>query len=159
MNLWEREIFPRHNALEHLSPVTRLAFAVEAVEWTLRTSPAQIRDQQAAPWIEAMMAEARAAVFLGAGRLSAPQELIDQFEEVDEDADEIGVSQLLTAIGTWCEPEPMSAETLEGSLFSCYVFSQQRETPEPESLEEEESNARCREVIEHQHRLISRAAS
>jgi hypothetical protein len=159
MNLWERDIFPRHDELTRLTPAARLAIAVEAVEWTLQTSPEPIQDQQAAAWIEATMAQARTSVSQGAGRVSAPQELIDQFEDVDEDADETGVSQLLMGISTWWEPEPVSAETLEGSLFSCYVFSQQRETPEPESLEEEESNARCRQVIEHQQRLISQAAS
>ncbi|MBR7827562.1 hypothetical protein KDK95_14685 [Actinospica sp. MGRD01-02] len=158
MNLWERDIFPRHDELDQLTAPTRLRIAVEAIDWTLRTSTTPIRYQAAADWIEEVMTEARAAVAEQAGHVDLSEDLAEQFDEVDEDADETGVSQLLMGVANVYEFDSFTSKALEGTLFACYVFSQQREVPEPETIEEEEAVARCREVIAHQQRLIETAA-
>lgn len=156
MNLWERDIFPRHDELDRLTAATRLRIAVEAIDWTLQTSTTAIQYRRAAQWIEEVMTEARAAVAEQAGHVDLAEDLVEQFDDVDEDADEIGVSQLLMGIANCWEFDTFTSKALEGTLFACYVFSQQREVPEPETLEEEEANLRCREVIAHQQRIILR---
>jgi hypothetical protein len=158
MNLWERDIFPRHDELEQLTAATRLHIAVEAIDWTLQTSTTPIQYQRAAEWIEEVMTEARTAVAEQAGHVDLSEDLAVQFDEVDEDADETGVSQLLMGVANVYEFDAFTSKALEGTLYSCYVFSQQREVPEPETIEEEEATPRCRDVIAHQRQLIENAA-
>jgi hypothetical protein len=158
MNLWERDIFPRHDELEQLTAAARLRIAVEAIDWTLQTSTTPIQYQRAAEWIEEVMTEARTAVAEQAGHVDLSEDLAEQFDEVDEDADETGVSQLLMGVANVYEFDTFTSKALEGTLYSCYVFSQQREIPEPETLEQEEATPRCREVIAHQLGLIENAA-
>jgi hypothetical protein len=155
--VWEWEIGPCRGRLEQLTAGTRLRLAVEAVDWTLRTSVRPIGDRRAAEWIQAVMAEARTAVARGAERVDLSSDLADQFDEVDDGADETGVSQLLMGIANCWGFESMTSDALEGTLYSCYVFALQREVPEPETSEEEDANPRCREVIRHQRGIIDEA--
>ncbi len=131
-----------------------MRIAVEAIDWTVQTSTTPIQYQRAAQWIAEVIPEARAAVARQSGHVDLSDDLAEQFDDVDEDADETGVSQLLMGITNCWEFDTFTSEALEGTLYSCYVFSQQREVPEPETIEEEEANPRCREVIAHQGRLI-----
>ncbi len=158
MNLWERDIFPRHDELERLTAPTRLRIAIEAIDWTLQTSKTLIQNQRAVQWIDEVMTEARAAVAEQSGHVDLSEELVDQFDDVDRGADETGVSQLLMGIANCWEFDTFTSEALEGTLFSCYLFSQLREVPEAESFEEEDANPRCHELIAHQERLIENAA-
>lgn len=157
MNLWERDVFPRHDELDQLTAPTRLRIAVEAIDWTVQTSTAPVQYQRAVEWIEEVMAQARAAVAEQADHVELSEDLAEQFDDIDEDADETGVSQLLMGIANCWEFDSFTSKALEGTLYSCYVFSQQREVPEPETIEEEEGNPRCREVIAQQQRLIQNA--
>ena len=159
MNLWERDIFPRHDELDQLSAPTRLRIAVEAIDWTLQTSTTAIRYQRAVQWIGEVMAAARAAVAEQADHVDLSEDLTEQVDEVDEEADESGVSQLLMGVANCYEFDTYTSEALEGTLFACYVFSQQREVPEPETIKDEEATPRCREVIAHQKSLIDNAAA
>ena len=159
MNLWERDIFPRHDELDRLSATTRLRIAVEAIDWTLQTSTTPIHYQRAAQWIDEVMTEARAGVADQADHVDLSEDLAEQFDEVDEDADETGVSQLLMGVANCYEFDTYTSKALEGTLYACYVFSQQREVPEPETIEDEEATPRCREVIAHQTSLIDNAVS
>jgi hypothetical protein len=158
MNLWERDIFPRHDELEQLTAPTRLRIAVDAIDWTLRTSTTPIQYQRAVEWIEEVMTAARTAVTEQSDHVELSEDLAEQFDEVDEDADETGISQLLMGVANVYEFDTFTSKALEGTLYSCYVFSQQREVPEPETLEQEEATPRCREVIAHQLGLIENAA-
>ena len=155
MALWEREIFPYEDELEHLTPASRLRIAVEAIDWTLQTTPTPIQDQQAAEWIEATMTAARAAVAQGSDRVPPSEDLIDRFEDVDDEVYEEGVGQLAMGVNNFWSFETMTSKALEGVLFACYEFFSMREDPEPETIEEEQANTRCREVIAYQKELIS----
>lgn len=159
MNLWERDIFPRHDELEQLTAPARLRIAVEAIDWTLQTSTTPIHYQAAAEWIEEVMTKARAAVAEQADHVNVAEDLAERFDNVDEDADETGVSQLLMGVANCYEFDTFTSKALEGTLFSCYVFSQQREVPEPETIEEEQANPRCVAVIAAQKQLIESAAA
>lgn len=159
MNLWERDILPRHGELEQLPAAARLRIAVESIDWTVRTSSTPIEYQRAETWITEVITAARTAVAQGAGGAEIPGELIDQYDDVDEDAEETGVSQLLMGIANLWGSDELTSEELEGIFYSNYVFSQQREVPEPETLEQEEASPRCVQVIAHQAELITQSAA
>lgn len=159
MALWEREIFPYHDQLERLAPSERLRVAVEAIDWTLRTMATPIEDPEARQWLDEMLDEARAAVAQRASRVPMPEDLLDRFDEVDDDTEEYGVPQLLMGMPNLWGLDVMTVELVEGVLYNCYAFSSMREEPEPETLDDEQADARCREVIDYQKDLIAQAAS
>lgn len=159
MNLWERELAPYEPALEPLAPAARLALAVRALEWSCTTMRAPIEDREALAWLEIARAAARAAVEERANHIALSAEARTAFEELDESVEEYGVAQFLTGYMACADFESLSVETLANVLYICYEFAAQREEPEPETIEDQEANTRCQEVIAFHKSLIDQAAA
>ncbi|MFJ9020744.1 hypothetical protein ACIRPU_12265 [Streptomyces sp. NPDC102259] len=82
--------------------------------------------------------------------------MLDQYEELDEIAEEYGASQMLSALLACSDtPEGLSGEVLYGVLGFCYEAVLDREDVPVCSLEAELENARCREVIAFQKQAVS----
>lgn len=156
MNLWERELAAYEPALEALPPPARLALAVGALEWSCTTMRAPIEAPDALAWLKAARAAAQDAVAQGAGRLTLTADARSTFEELDESVEEYGVAQFMTGYMACADFEALSLETLTNVLYICYEFAAQREEPEPETLEDQQANARCQEVITFHKSLIDR---
>ena len=157
MNLWERELAPCESVLARLSAPGRLRLAVTALEWSYFTMREPIEDVEARGWIDQARAAAHAAVEEVANRITLAPAQQDAFRELDESVEEYGVAQFMTGFMAAAEVETLSEETLANILYICYVFAVQREEPEPESIEEQEANDRCLEVIAYHKELIRQA--
>ncbi|MEV1062936.1 hypothetical protein [Streptomyces sp. NPDC050263] len=87
-----------------------------------------------------------------------PADVLDQYEELDEIAEEYGTSQMLSALLACSDaPEGLSGEVLYGVLGFCYEAVLDGEDVPVYSLEAESDNAWCREAIEFQKQVVSEA--
>lgn len=159
MNLWERELSPLKESLGRLSPPQRLALAVTALDHAFRTEPVPYEEPDPAHWLEGAIHAGQESVAAGASSLALPPDLDEEFDEIDEEATELGVPQLLMATISCSNFDELSADTLFSIVFSCYVFTAERQDPEPLTIEQEEANERCREVIEYHKELITQAVA
>ena len=157
MNLWEREMAPYEPALEQLAPPARLALAVQALDWSYTTMRAPIEDPEALAWLAGARTAAQAAVERGDSHVTLTPQTREEFEELDESVEEYGVAQYMTGYMACADFETLSTETVANVLYICYEFAAQREDPEPETIEAQQDNARCREVIAFHKDLIDRA--
>ncbi|MFJ6946936.1 hypothetical protein ACISU4_20165 [Streptomyces wuyuanensis] len=157
--LWDYEMASEKDSLEGMQPNRRLALAVAAIDWTLETM-GPIETDEVRTYLEEGMRAARAAVQNGSSKVELTEETLDQYESVDEVADEPGTSHMLSALLACCDiPEQLGAEELYGVLSFCYEGSLDREDVPEWSSEAERENARCLEVIAFQKDLISRMAA
>ena len=159
MNLWERELAPYNEVLEQLTPPQRLAIAVSALDWTLQhlPSPSPI-EPEARQWIDAAMDVCRAAAATGAPGATLPAELSEAYEDVDQDTEDIGTGQLLMGVSACGDFESLGAKPTFAILYSCYTAFQNWEGLEEATIEDEEADARCQEVIAYHKQLISQAS-
>lgn len=159
MNLWEREFADSATALEPLSAPARLKLAVTALDEALRTEPHPIEDPEARSWLEGAIAAGRTAVTELATRVTLPPDLDEQFEELDEAVEEYGVGQLLAGVMTCVDFDSLPTKSLVAVLYDCYTFTAMRQEPEPMTIQDEEANQRCQEVIAYHRELIAQAAA
>ncbi|MGH2902595.1 MAG: hypothetical protein ACRDK7_03260 [Solirubrobacteraceae bacterium] len=159
MNLWERELAPYEGALEGLSGPDRLALAIKAVEWSDTTMRDPIADPEARRWIDSALGAAREAVAAGAEHVTLSPDMVSDFQGLDESVEEYGVGQFMTGFMACADFDTLGVETLSNVLYICYEFAAQREDPEPETIEEQEANSRCREVIAFHKELIEQATA
>ena len=158
MEFWEREMAPLKARLEPLAAAQRLALAVDAITWTLETLPNPIENEPASDWITQVLPFCRQAVDAGAVRAVLPQDLDDAYEEVDGQAEEPGASHFLSAVLACTEGEDgLAADDLYTVLSFCYEGSLAREDVPVWTLEAEQANPRCQQVIAFQKELIYRA--
>jgi hypothetical protein len=157
MNLWERDMAPYEHALDQLAPPARLALAVQALDWSYTTMRAPIEDSEALAWLAGARTAAQAAVERGDSQITLTPQAREEFGELDETVEEYGVAQYMTGYMACADFETLSAETVANVLYICYEFAAQREEPEPETIEAQQGNARCREVIAYHQDLIDRA--
>jgi hypothetical protein len=159
MNLWDREILPFESALERLSPAQRLSMAVTALDHTVRTEPSPVHDREAAQWISGAIAAGRTAAAAGATRVTLPDDLDAQYEDLDATVSEAGVPQLMMGIISCADHDELEPTHLTGVLEACFEFAAQRQDPEPKTVEEQEANVRCRELVAYQKSLINQAVA
>lgn len=159
MNLWESELAPFRDGLDRLSPPQRLALAVKTLERAYWTEPEPFEDPEPERWLAGAVRAGRAAVADGASRITLPPALHAEFDTVNAGAAEPGVPQLLMAAVSCAESGSLKPDMLYSVLFSCYLFTMQRQLPEPLTPEEEEDNDRCREVIACHKELITQATA
>lgn len=157
MNLWDREILPFEAALGQLTAAQRLALSVTALENVVRTEPTPVRDHEAARWISGAISAGEAAVDAGSTRIELPDDLDAQYEDLDATVSEAGVTQLMMGIISCADHEELEPTHVTGVLEACFEFAVQRQSPKPETLDEQESNDRCQEIIAFQKRLIEQA--
>ncbi len=159
MNLWDREINPSEPLLARLTPAQRLAMAVAALDTAVRTEPEPLRDHAAAQWITGAIAAGQAAVVAGAPRITLPTDLDAAYDDLDATVSEPGVSQLMMGIISCADHDELEPTQVTGVLEACFEFTVQRQDPEPDTLEEQQANARCLEVIAFQKNLVAQATA
>lgn len=161
MTLWEREIIPLQDRLRlgRLSETQMLALAVNALDYAYRTEPDPVDEPEEACCLEAGIEAGQAAVASGESRITLTEELRDEFDKIADDAPDPGVLALLSAIMICVEHESLSNIALSEALYQCYEFTAHRQELEDRTIEHEEENERCREVIEYQKQLITQATT
>jgi hypothetical protein len=160
LRLWDREMAPDKPRLEPLTSAERLKLVVSAIDWALGTLPRPTRTESVRGWLENALSACRAAVEGGEERVTLPGELDDSYENVEEDADELGTSHFLSAITACCgAPEGMTCDVTYGILSFRYEGSFDREGIPGWTLDAERANPRCVEVIGYQKDLIDRATA
>ena len=159
MSLWERELDSYRPKLGELSPPQRLKLAVTALDQAFKTEPAPYDEPDPARWLEEVIRIGWEDVGKGAEKITLPSGLRDEFGEIDEGVSEPGVGQLLMAAIVCVDTDSLNAWPLAGVLYSCYEFTMQRQVPEPLSIQEEEANERCLEVVAYHKELITQATA
>ncbi len=155
MLLWDYEMRPERELLGGLSLPQRLSVAVSALEWTLGTLEEPIATGTVQSYLESGLMAAREAVAAGGVRLVLPDEMLDQFDDVEEQADEPGTSHFLTALMVCHDSEDgLGVEQLFGVLSYCYEGSLDRVGLDEWTPERERQVQRCLDVIAFQKRLI-----
>lgn len=164
MKLWDQEIAPLKEAVNQMPLPERLAVAVKVVDFTLQSEPSPIEDEEAAQWVTEALDHVRGAVDAGAEFSPLPEELVEDYEDLQESVEEYGVPQLMIGVvSAFAEGrnEPrhgLKASDLSFLFESCYNFALLRLDPEPQSLRDEENSERCREIVAYQKDLITQAA-
>ncbi|MEU4354309.1 hypothetical protein [Streptomyces virginiae] len=141
--------------LEEIRPTRRLEMAVDVLDWTFE-SFGSIEADDVREYIEAALRIGRDGVAAHHERLELPDEMLEEFGEVDENADESGTSHLLSAVlGCSDAPEGLTGEVLYGVLSFCYEGILDREEIPEWTLESEAANGKCVATIEFQKSKIS----
>ncbi|SES04532.1 hypothetical protein SAMN04487983_10296 [Streptomyces sp. yr375] len=157
MYLWDREMRSLREELQNIQPTGRLATALKVMDWTLDVmgpiETVEIRD-----YLGEGLRQGHEDLREGRDKITLAEDVLDQYEELDEIAEEYGTSQMLSALLACSDaPEGLSGEVLYGVLGFCYEAVLDREDVPVYSLEAELENARCREVIEFQKQAVSEA--
>ncbi len=130
---------------------------MRVMEWTLE-SIGRIEVEVVRSYIENGMQAGREAVRAGRDKISLPEEVLDAYVEVDDEAYEPGASHMLSALLACSDaPEGLTPEVLYGVLSFCYEGLLEREGMPVWNIEEERRNAKCREVIAFQKSCIAEA--
>lgn len=150
MYLWSQEMEPYHNRLQSIPPSGRFALAVSVMDWTLEEmGPMQagvVRD-----YITESMEAAHEAVRSGSDELTLSEEMLDSWNDVDDQADEPGTTHIMSAILACADaPERLSGEVLFGVLCFCYEALRERFETSSVGLEAERESAKCVEAISFQ---------
>jgi hypothetical protein len=158
MLLWDLEIGPLKEELRQIQPAQRLSLAMRVMEWTLESigpiEVAVVRD-----YIEGGMRAGHEAVQAGRERITLPEEVLDAYAEVDDEAYEPGTSHMLSSLLACADaPGGLTPEVLSGVLSFCYEGLLEREDLPGLSADEERQNAECVEAIAFQKRCISDAS-
>ncbi|WP_370130912.1 hypothetical protein [Streptacidiphilus sp. EB103A] len=145
--------------LQSISPSKRLVLAVSVMDWTL-DEMGQLESGVVKDCINEGMRVAREAVRLDADELTLSEEMLDAWNDVDDQADEPGTTHVMSAILACADaPEGLSGEVLYGVLRFCYEAVRERFEEEGSvgSLEAELANVRCVEAISFQKSHIADA--
>ncbi|MGV9594107.1 hypothetical protein [Streptomyces tendae] len=111
-------------------------------------------------YLNAGMEAGHTAVRSGQGKIPLPEETLDAYTEIDDQAYEPGTSHVLSALLACADaPGGLTGEVLYDVLSYCYEGVLEREDLPLVSLEEERRNARCIEAIDFQQRCIAQAQS
>lgn len=155
MLLWDYEMAPERDNLGKFSPAQRLALAVTAIDWTLKTMSPPIQDEATVTFLEKALTVCRQAVAEGRDSVPAQPELVESFDDVYEGTDEPGTAHLLSAVMDCCEAsDGLSAKELYYILSYCYEGALDREDIPNVDIDVERSNERCISVIQYQRNLI-----
>ncbi|MFB7058786.1 hypothetical protein ACFCXT_37395 [Streptomyces vinaceus] len=128
---------------------------MEVLEWTFE-SFGSIESDDVREYIETALRIGRDGVAAHHERLELPEEMLDRFGEVDENADEPGTSNLLSAVlGCSDAPDGLTGEVLYGVLSFCYEGVLDREEIPEWTLKSEAANSKCVATIEFQKSKIS----
>ncbi|MFI8892426.1 hypothetical protein [Streptomyces paradoxus] len=130
---------------------------MRVMEWTLE-SIGPIEVEVVRSYIEEGIRAGREAVQSGLEKIVLPEETLDRYVEVDDEAYEPGTSHVLSALLACADaPEGLTGEVLYGVLSFCYEGLLEREDLPTLSIEEEQQSARCVEVVRFQKRCIVEA--
>jgi hypothetical protein len=155
MLLWDLEMGSLKEDLREIQPAQRLSLAMRVMEWTLE-SIGRIEVDVVRDYIEDGMRAGREAVRARSEKITLPEEVLDAYTEVDDEAYEPGTSHMLSALLACADsPEGLTPEVLSGVLSFCYEGLLEREDLPGLSIEEERRNTKCLEVIAFQKRCIS----
>ncbi|MFF7855752.1 hypothetical protein [Streptomyces sp. NPDC007904] len=154
MLLWDLEIGPLKEDLREIQAAQRLPLAMKVMEWTLE-SIGPIEVEVVREYIEEGMRAGHEAVRAGREKITLPEEVLDAYTEVDDEAYEPGTSHMLSALLACADaPGGLTPEVLSGVLSFCYEGLLEREDLPGLSVEEEQQNAKCLEVIAFQKQCI-----
>ncbi|MFD0718936.1 hypothetical protein ACYTFC_06735 [Streptomyces globosus] len=141
--------------LQEIRPTRRLEMAVEVLDWTFE-SFGSIETDDVREYIETALRIGRDGVAAHHEKLELPDDMLEGFGEVEENADESGTSHLLSAILACSEaPGGLTGEVLYGVLSFCYEGILDREEIPEWTLESEAANRKCVAAIEFQKSKIS----
>jgi hypothetical protein len=157
MLLWDLEMRALKEDLREIRPPRRLPLAMRVMEWTLESiGPVEV--DVVREYIEEGMRAGHEAVRAGREKITLPEEVLDAYTEVDDEAYEPGTSHLLSALLACADaPGGLTPEVLSGVLSFCYEGLLEREDLPGPSVEEERQNAKFLEAIAFQKRCISDA--
>jgi len=157
--LWDHEMASVRGRLGDIPAAKRFALAVSVLDWTIQTMVPPIETEQVSSYLEQGLRVCREAVQAGRVSVQLSEEMLDEYDEIDEVADEPGTSHMLSALLACCETgEELSGEQLYGVLSFCYEGSLDREGIDNWTIEKERANPRCLAVIDYQKSLIARMA-
>jgi hypothetical protein len=157
MELWSREMQPYRDELQGIPPAGRLGLAVAVMDWTLEEM-GPIHTTVVRDYLEEGMRVAHEAIRSGSDELVLSEEFLDQWNEVDDQAEEPGTTHMMSALLACADaPDGLSGEVLYGALCFCYEAVLERQETPVEGLEEESENAKCVEAISFQKARIANA--
>lgn len=155
MLLWDYEMASERERLDAFRPSQRLAVAVQAIDWTLRTMSPPIQDPATLDFLDKALVACRAAVAEGMEAVPEQPELVRDFDDVYEGTEEPGTAHLLSAVMECCAaPEGLRSEGLYNVLSYCYEGSMDREDIADLNVDAERDNQRCTSVIQYQRELL-----
>ncbi|MEU5722827.1 hypothetical protein ABZ783_13500 [Micromonospora sp. NPDC047738] len=145
------------NELQNIQPPQRLAMAMAAMEWA-RDAMGQIETGEISDYLFRGMAAGREAVSASGDKIGLPEEMLDEYQDVLDLADEPGTSHILSALLACADaPEGLTGEVLYGVFSFCYEGLLDREELPEWTVEAERANVRCLEAIAFQKRLVNEA--
>lgn len=155
MYLWEQEMQQYRSQLQNIPPSGRLALAVSVMDWTLETmgplEPGVVRD-----YISDSMRVAHEDVRAGAGELTLSEEVLDEWNDVDDQADEPGTTHVMSAVLACADaPGGLSGEVLYGALCFCYEAVRERFEESEVGLEAERRTPQCVAAIAFQKARVT----
>lgn len=155
MLLWDYEMASEREKLAVLNLGERLALAVEAIGWTLKTMSPPIQDGATLAFLERALTVCRQAVVEERGTIPEQPELVVGFDDVYEGTEEPGTAHLLSAVMECCEAsDGLHVDGLYNVLSYCYEGSMDREDIPDLNVDAERNNRRCTSVILYQRDLI-----
>lgn len=125
------------------------------MDWTLGEM-GQLTAGPVKDYIDEGMRAAQVAVQSGAEELTLSEEMLDSWNDVDDQADEPGTTHIMSALLACSDaPEGLSGEVLFGVLCFCYEALRERFEVSVGSLEAELANPKCVEAISFQKARIA----
>lgn len=140
--------------LQSIPPSERLALAVSVMEWTL-AEMGPLRPGVVSEYITSSMQTAHEAVESDAEKLTISDEMLDSWNDVDDQADEAGTTHTMSAILACADaPGGLSGEVLYGVLCFCYEALRERFEDSGVGPEAEQRSDECVEAISSQKAKI-----
>ncbi|MFR9780777.1 hypothetical protein ACL02O_32635 [Micromonospora sp. MS34] len=157
MLLWDQEMQPLRDELQQIAPPQRLNLAMAVLERT-RAAMGRIEAAEITDYLDRGLTAGREAVSAGRDKIVLSEEMLDEYGDVMDLADEPGTSHLLSALLACADaPAGLTSEVLYGVFSFCYEGLLDREGVPEWSVEAERANATCLETIAFQQRLIRQA--
>ncbi|MFF2629434.1 hypothetical protein ACFVUN_27175 [Kitasatospora griseola] len=154
MYLWKQEMQSYRDRLQSIPPFERLAIAVSVMDWTL-AEMGQIQPGVVSEYIASSMQKAHEAVGSGVEKLTISDEMLDSWNDVDDQAEEAGTTHIMSAILACADaPGGLSGEVLYGVLCFCYEALRERFEESDVGLEAERRSDKCVEAISFQKARI-----
>ncbi|MEU5741649.1 hypothetical protein [Streptomyces tendae] len=159
MLFWDYNMQPLRESFANIPTAQRLDLAMKVMDWTIQAiGPIEVEAVRS--YINAGMEAGHAAVRSGQEKITLPEETLDAYTEIDDQAYEPGTSHVLSALLACADaPGGLTGEVLYDVLSYCYEGVLEKEDLPLVSLEEERRNARCIEAIDFQQRCIAQAQS
>lgn len=154
MYLWKQEMQSYRDRLQSIPPSERLALAVSVMDWTL-AEMGPMRLGVVSEYIARSMHTAHEAINSGAEKLTLSDQMLDSWNDVDEQAEEAGTTHVMSAILACADaPGGLSGEVLYGVLCFCYEVLRERFEDSGVGLEVEQRSDKCIEAISFQKAKI-----